>query len=340
MKPKLKPKTENTPLEGIDLILADLDGVVYRGKQAIPHAVESLNRAQESLRIGYLTNNASRTPESVSEQLNSLGLKTRPSDVLTSPQAAMRSLRELVSPGAVVLVVGGEGLRRELEQSGYRITESAEDAPKAVVQGFAVDVGWKQLAEASFALHNPDIPWIATNNDWTLPTERGMAPGNGTLVSAVHLATGRMPMVAGKPERALFDLARERFDSKNPLMIGDRLDTDILGANRAGVRSLLVLTGADQAKQVLAADPDSRPSFVVEDLRGLHESYPQAEVAVDVNGTRTVSVGDSTVTMAGNEVSVRTAGASRVDLLRAGAQAIWSSGLAIYGLKVDPEIYS
>lgn len=336
----MKPKTDRTPLDGIDLILADLDGVVYRGKQAIPHAVESLNRAQDSLRIGYLTNNASRTPESVSEQLNSLGLKTKASDILTSPQAAMRSLRELVSPGAVVLVVGGDGLRRELEQSGYRITESAEDAPQAVVQGFAADVSWKQLAEASFALHNPDVPWIATNNDWTLPTERGMAPGNGTLVSAVHLATGRMPIVAGKPERALFDFARERFDSKNPLMIGDRLDTDILGANRAGVKSLLVLTGADQAKQVLAADPDSRPAFVIEDLRGLHEEYPQPRVEIDADGKRTVTVRDSAVTMTENEVSAPVPGSSRIDLLRAGAQAIWSSGLAIYGLKVDPAIYA
>lgn len=264
------------PLHGVDLLLADLDGVVYRGAESIPHAVESINRAAESCRVGYITNNASRTPESVAEQLSGLGLHVAPADVVTSPQAAVRLLAGMIPAESLVFAVGGEGLLVELANAGFAITHSADDNPVAVIQGFSQDIGWVQLAEASYALqgNGGDIPWVATNLDWTLPTARGTAPGNGTLVSAIHLAVGRLPVVAGKPEVAIFEEALNRFPATKPLFLGDRLDTDIMGANRAGLDSVLVLTGIDQAKQVLAADPKSRPTYVVDDLRGLHEPYP------------------------------------------------------------------
>jgi glycerol 3-phosphatase-2 len=193
-----------TPLDGVDLVLADLDGVVYRGPDAIPFAIEALNDASRSHRVGYLTNNASRTDASVAEHLSSLGLTVAADDVVTSPQAATRVLAQLVPAGSTVLVVGGAGLVDEVEKAGFVVTRSALDAPAAVVQGFAPEVGWTQLAEAAFALHAPKggsgIPWVATNTDWTIPQARGTAPGNGTLVSAVHTAVGRLPVVAGKPE--------------------------------------------------------------------------------------------------------------------------------------------
>lgn len=333
---------ERTPLDGVDLVLADLDGVVYRGAEVIPHAVDSINRAGESRRVGYITNNASRTPESVAEQLAGFGLHVVADDVVTSPQAAVRLLSELVPAESLIFVVGGEGLRVELANAGFPVTDSADDNPAAVIQGFSQDIGWSQLAEASYALqaNGGDIPWVATNTDWTLPTARGTAPGNGTLVSAVHLAVGRLPVFAGKPEVAIFEEALRRFGGTSPLFLGDRLDTDILGANRAGIDSVLVLTGIDQAKQVLAADPNSRPTFILEDLRGLHEPYPSAEDQTEADGSRTVTVGSSVVRMAGNDVSVAHRGDRRIDLLRAGAAAIWGSGLAIYGLDVDSELYA
>ncbi|AWB95259.1 haloacid dehalogenase [Agromyces badenianii] len=339
-----RAKTESsTPLDGVDAVLADLDGVVYAGAHAIPHAVDSLNLAKQHRAVGYITNNASRSDASVARHLADLGLDVESSDVVTSPQAAMTLLGEHVAPGALVLVIGGEGITAELDKRGYRITRSADDGPDAVVQGFTPEIGWRELAEASFALRveggpdaaNPGIPWIATNMDWTIPVARGIAPGNGTLVSAVHTAVGRFPLVAGKPETPIFDEARRRFAAEQPLMVGDRLDTDILGARRAGMLSALVLTGIDRAKQVLAAPASSRPDFILADLAGLHEPYPATEQARGV--TR---VGAARVRVAGNRVEIVDDGGNQLDLLRAACAAIWDSGIGIHVLDVPARLYS
>ena len=327
-----------TPLDGTDVLLADLDGIVYAGDAAIPFAVDALNAASGQLRVGYITNNASRTPQQVSSHLRSLGLEAGPDEIVSSPQAAVTILKTLVPAKSTILVVGGEGLITEVEAAGFRVTDSAEDSPAAVIQGFAPTVGWTHLAEASFALHT-GIPWVATNTDWTIPVARGIAPGNGTLVSAVHLAVGRLPVIAGKPERAIFDFARDKFAASNPLVIGDRLDTDILGANRSGMRSALVLTGIDGPKQALAAADDQQPTYILGDLRELSMDYPETSV-VEKRGTATVSVGNSSVSMTANVVRVVRAGSDPLNLLRAGCAAIYRSGLRIYGLDVDPAIYS
>lgn len=340
-----RAKTESsTPLDGVDAVLADLDGVVYAGAGAIPRAVESLTLAKRSRAVGYITNNASRSDASVARHLTELGLEVAPNDVVTSPQAAMSLLDQQVAPGALVLVVGGEGITVELEKRGYRVTRSADDAPDAVVQGFTPEIGWRDLAEATFALNanggpdasTPGIPWIATNMDWTIPVARGVAPGNGTLVSAVHTAVGRFPLVAGKPETPIFDEARRRFGAQRPLVVGDRLDTDILGANRAGMLSAVVLTGIDRAKQVLAADASSRPDFILSDLDGLHEPYPAIEqLRGDV-----ARVGSARVRLAGHRVEIVDEGDREIDLLRAACAAIWKSGVAIHVLDVPTRLYS
>jgi glycerol 3-phosphatase-2 len=326
-----------TPLDGVDAVLADLDGVVYQGPAAIPFAVESLGRvSQAGTRIGYITNNASRTDVQVAEHLSSFGLEVRPADVVTSPQAAVRLLSELVPSGSLVLVVGGDGLIDELQKGGFRVTRESADEPAAVIQGFSPDVGWKQLAEASFALHR-GIPWVATNTDWTIPVAGGIAPGNGTLVSAVHTAVGRLPVVAGKPEVAIFEEARRRFGAVSPLFIGDRLDTDILGANRAEMPVAHVLTGVDKAKQLLAAKPDERPSFILDDLRGLFEPYPPTSFSRD---GLTATVRAAEVRIRGNEVEIVSPGTDETDLLRAACAVIWKSGRAIYGLQVPESLYA
>lgn len=329
--------TADTPLTGIDVVLADLDGVIYRGPDAVPYAVESMNAIDAGIRVGYITNNASRTDASVAEHLTSLGLSVAPEDVVTSPQAAVTVLAGLVDPGATILVVGGEGLTSEVTKAGFVVTRSALDSPAAVLQGFSPDVGWVHLAEAAYALQGGDVVWVATNTDWTIPQARGTAPGNGTLVSAVHTAVGQLPVVAGKPEVAIFEEALSRFGSRAALVIGDRLDTDILGANRAGLPSALVLTGIDQAKQVLAAVPDQRPTFILDDLRGLHERYP-ATVETNVGHAVLTSVGGATIRREGPKLSIESG--AGIDLLRAAAASIYNSGLAIYGLDVPAELYS
>jgi len=328
-----------TLLDGVDLLLADLDGVVYAGDAAIPFAVDSINDAATRMRVGYITNNASRTAASVAEHLSGLGLTVAPEDVVTSPQAAARLLADLVPAGSRILVVGGEGLTAEVTRAGFVVTTSADDDPAAVIQGFHPSVGWTQLAEAAFALHT-GIPWVATNTDWTIPVARGIAPGNGTLVSAVHTAVGRLPVVAGKPEVPIFTEAMIRFGGTRALFLGDRLDTDILGANRAGIESALVLTGIDRAKQVVAADATMRPTYILDDLRQLHEPYPDVSEQLEASGNRTVTVGDSVVRLTGSTVEIVAEGARSIDLLRAGTTAIWNSGRAIYGLDVPPALYS
>ncbi|MDY0910078.1 HAD-IIA family hydrolase [Microbacterium sp. CFBP9034] len=333
-----RPETAG-PLDGVDVVLADLDGVVYAGAGALPYAVDSLNRARTGRALAYITNNASRTDASVAAHLADLGLPTAPDEVVTSPQAAMRLLAQRIAPGSTVLVVGGEGLVDEVAKAGFVMTRSAEDAPAAVVQGFAPEVGWTQLAEAAFALKVPEeeggIPWIATNTDWTIPQARGIAPGNGTLVSAVHTAIGRLATVAGKPEVPIFEEAVARFGARHPLFLGDRLDTDILGANRAGIASALVFTGIDRPKHLLAAPAGSQPTFILGDLRELHEPYPEVRL---VDGG--ASVRGATVVIDGADVRIVSEGDRPIDLVRAGAAAIWSTGRAIYGFRVPERLYA
>lgn len=336
-----RSRSLTSPLDGVDAVLADLDGVVYAGHKPIPHAIESLNRAGEHARLGYITNNASRTDETVASQLRELGLSTTADDVVTSPQAAMRLMQTKVPAGATILVIGGEGLVVEVEKAGFVVTRSADDSPAAVVQGFTPEIGWTHLAEAAYALALPEdeggIPWIATNTDWTIPQARGIAPGNGTLVSAVHTAVGRLATVAGKPERAIFDEAVARFGASTPLFLGDRLDTDIAGAQRAEMPSALVLTGIDRPKHILAAPPHSRPTYLLSDLRELHEPYPEVTVR-QKDGA--VTVGRSVVRIEGPDVRIVSAGDRQIDLLRAGAAAIWGSGSAIFGLRVPDALYA
>ena len=126
------------------------------------------------------------------------------------------------------------------------------------MQGFSPDIGWKDLAEASYVVAGGAL-WVATNTDWSIPQARGIAPGNGTLVAAVAAATGKSPIVAGKPEAPLFHAAAKRLAADRPLVVGDRLDTDILGGNNAGFATVAVLTGVDTRESILAAAPWNAP---------------------------------------------------------------------------------
>ena len=321
------------PLGDADVLLLDLDGVVYRGSSAVPHAAEALAAVRSrGVRVGYITNNASRTAASVAEHLTDLGMPAEPREIVTSPQAAVRLLADRLPAGARVLAIGGEGLRSVVLEAGFVLAAGADDAPDAVVQGFSPELGWKDLAEASFALADPDLLWVATNTDWTIPVDRGIAPGNGTLVSAVHAAVGRLPIVAGKPETPLFEAAVERFSAVRPFFVGDRLDTDIQGANAAEMPSALVLTGIDGPKELLAAQPHARPQFVLADLRDLLEPYPEVRRKGDG-----VQVGRAVARVTGTALEVVRAG-EPIDLIRAVAEAVWSSGVGVYALRIPDAV--
>nr|WP_233507462.1 HAD-IIA family hydrolase [Jiangella anatolica] len=252
-----------------DVALLDLDGVVYVGAHPVPHAPEALQRARaDGMRLAFVTNNASRPPERVAGHLTEIGVEARPDEVVTSAQAAARLLAERLPSGSKVLVVGGEGLEVALREQDLVPVSGADDGPVAVVQGFSPQVGWPLLAEGTYAVAS-GLPWIATNTDPVVPTDRGRAPGNGTLVDAIRTATGREPVVAGKPEPPMHREAMLRSGATRPLVVGDRLDTDIEGANAAEVDSLLVLTGVTDPIDLVMAPPQLRPTYVGLDLRAL-----------------------------------------------------------------------
>lgn len=249
-------------------IVCDLDGVVYRGRQAVPHAVEALRRV--AVPVVYATNNASRPPQLVVEHLSELGLAVGVHDVLTSAQAGAAAIAARM-PGATVLAVGGEGVDEALVAAGLHPTRDGNASCDAVMQGYGPQVTMSDLADAAVAVQ-AGAWWVATNTDLTIPLDRGIAPANGTLVRAVAVAAGREPdRVCGKPFPDLYLVAAERLGVPPGMTIGvgDRLDTDIEGANAAGAPSVLVLTGVDSKDTADRASPHQRPSLIIDDLRDL-----------------------------------------------------------------------
>jgi glycerol 3-phosphatase-2 len=259
-------------IDAYDLVILDLDGVVYLGEEPIPGATEAIGLLQrEGPPMLFATNNASRSADEVAALLTRLGIKATGIDVLTSAAVAADALAERLAPGSAVLVVGSEPLAAEVRRVGLTPVDDAGARPAAVVQGYAPHVGWTQLAEACLAIR-AGAQWVATNTDATLPSPRGDLPGNGALVAALRTALQRDPdLVVGKPHPEFFTAAAARAGSRRPLVVGDRLDTDIEGAVRAGIDSLLVLTGVSSAAQAHATAPEWRPTYLGDDLAALFD---------------------------------------------------------------------
>lgn len=268
-----------------DVALLDLDGTVYLGGIVIDHVPEALTAAKAAgMATIFVTNNASRPPAEVAEALGQMGIQATPDDVLTSPQVAADMLSQAHPKGSAVLVVGAPYLHDAVAAVGLNPVRLATDNPVAVVQGHSTDTGWQQLAEASIALRT-GADWVACNTDATLPTDRGLLPGNGAMVAALVTTTGLQPRVAGKPARPMLDSAIALSGAKRPLVVGDRLDTDIEAAAAAGLPALMPLTGVNNAADLLTAPPNRRPNYVCLDLRGLTE--PELVVALPDPAGRT-----------------------------------------------------
>lgn len=310
--------------ERYDLALVDLDGVAYRGHEPIDGAAAGLGAARErGMRVVFVTNNASREPESVAGQLSGLGIPTEPHEVMTAAQAAARLLTERLAPGASVLVVGGAGLLTAVRAAGFVVVTSADDAPDAVVQGFAPEVGWAQLAEAAYAVERG--AWhVASNLDLSLPTARGMAPGNGSLVGAVRSATGVTPDSAGKPSPAMYRMAVERAGARDVLVVGDRLDTDLAGARAGGFAGLHVLTGVSSARDDVLAHAGERPHYIGADLRTLLAPHPSPVESAEgwwVCRSGAARVTDGTLQLDGPREGTDEA----LDVVRAACAAAWDA---------------
>src|SRR6187551_2259939 len=258
----------STLLDRHDLVLADLDGTLYQGRAAIPGAVDAVRAAADrGVRTLYVTNNAARSPGDVAAHLAELGYPAGADDVATSSQAAAALLAEQLSDGAKVLVVGTAALGAEITAVGLTPVDSADGAT-AVVQGLDPQLRYATLAEACIALRAGAV-WVACNVDPTLPSERGPLPGNGSLVAVLRTATRLEPQVAGKPAPTLMQTAARRVGAAAPLVVGDRLDTDIQGGRAAEMATLLVLTGVSDATELLTAPAQARPDYVGADLGAL-----------------------------------------------------------------------
>ncbi len=260
-----------------DLLMFDLDGVVYVDGHAVDHAAESIADARRSgAHIAFVTNNASRTPGQVADHLVELGIEATSSDVVTSSQAAARLLRDRFGEGARISVLGAVGLEEALREAGLEPVPVGEDRAVAIVSGYAPEVRWKVIMRAATLIRN-GLPWTATNTDLTLPTGEGLAPGHGLLVRLISDFAEVEPEVAGKPARPLLDETRRRVGGDRPLMVGDRLDTDIEGARRAEIDSLLVMTGVSSLLDLVRTAPELRPTYVAPDLRALGRPPVRAE---------------------------------------------------------------
>jgi HAD superfamily hydrolase (TIGR01450 family) len=269
-----------------DLAMLDLDGVVYVGGDPVPGAPEHLERVRSAgMRLAFVTNNASRTPEAVAERLSAMGVPADGDDVVTSAQAAARVLLERLGSGAAVAVLGADGLTTAVDEAGLRAVGVADDA-EALVTGYGPDVLWRDVMRAAVRVRD-GLWWVASNTDLTIPTGYGLAPGHGVLVETVRRFSGVDPVVAGKPQRPLLDETVRRVGGSRPLMVGDRLDTDIEGASNAGIDSLLVMTGVTGLEELVAATPPRRPTYLAADLGGLmepHEAPVESADGFDLQG--------------------------------------------------------
>lgn len=305
-----------------DVVMFDLDGVVYVSGRAIDGVPEHLDRVRRAgAHPAFITNNASRTPDAVSGRLRRMGIEAEPSDVVTSAQAAAHLVRERFGTDVRVLALGGEGLLSALAAESLHVVPmdtrlAGPDEIDVVVSGYGPDVRWRDIMQAA-TMVSRGVPYVASNTDATIPTDRGPQPGHGVLVRTIAGFAGVDPVVAGKPARPLLDETVRRVGGRSPLMVGDRLDTDIEGANNAGIPSLLVLTGVTGLDELVAAGRGTRPTYLSPDLAGLFEPHPRP-----VQDQQVVRAGGWAVTVEDGRLQVSGAG-DDADWWRGVATAAW-----------------
>jgi glycerol 3-phosphatase-2 len=296
-------KASDQPLSSAyDVAILDLDGVVYVGHDAVTRAPEALAAAKAvGMHLAFVTNNAARPPSDVGNHLREIGIDAADADVVTSAQAAARLLVGTIPEGSRVYVIGGEGLSQALRERGFQPVTEPGDEPVAVAQGYGPQMPWRQVVNGAMIVKS-GLPWVVSNTDMTIPTAQGVGPGNGTLVRLVAEFAGREPEVAGKPQPPLFEETLERVGGSHPLVVGDRLDTDIEGATNVGWDSLLVLTGVTGLAELVCAEPRLRPTYIGSDLCALatpHEVPTRQDDGFTLGGW-TVSVRDGSLVVAGD----------------------------------------
>lgn len=310
-------------IDGYDAALFDLDGVIYLGPLAVPGAAETMAEVTGlGAAVMYVTNNAARAADTVVRQLQSLGFAAGLDNVLTSAQVAARGLAEVLPAGAKVLVSGSASLAGLIAEAGLTPVASADDEPVAVLQGYDPVLGWPMLDEVCLSIARGAV-WYATNDDASRPTERGLVPGAGAQIAAVAKAIGGSPTTFGKPHRPMMAEAIRRTGAKRPLFVGDRIDTDIVGANNASMDSLMVFSGAHGKHELVACGPGERPTHIGADVSALLRPRREATLAFELatcNGQR-AEQRDSQIVLATSPRSVE----EQFDALWAVAALAWSA---------------
>lgn len=255
-------------LNKYDSIFFDLDGVVYLGDTLIPGVDDTIAKLRKTHKVGFITNNASRTCAEFADKLTLLNIPTSEDEVISTPGVLVNSIKEILPEAKKVLTIASSGVKDLLIDAGYEIVSNHNENPDLVVNGLCKNLTWEDLAEASYAIQG-GTEWWATNLDPVVPTDHGLAPGNGSIIALLNVVTGKMPRDFGKPNRKIFDDAYQRFEAKQPLFVGDTLNTDILGAQNAQTDSILVLSGNTTASLWDAEKSNYHPVAVFDDLNGL-----------------------------------------------------------------------
>lgn len=259
-------------LKPIKNLIIDMDGVLYRGDEAVPGAKEFFAFLRTHP-IGFIlaTNNSTRTAQQCVDKLARIGIEVALSEILTSSQATAMYLETLAPPGTRVYVIGEEGLETAMRERGYIISG---DGAEFVVVGMDRRLTYEKLKTATLLIRQ-GARFIGSNPDKTLPTEEGFIPGAGAMLAALEASTGLSPTIIGKPERILFELAVAKLGSskEDTAIIGDRLDTDVLGGYNAGLTTILVLSGATTRQDVDSAS--LKPDLVFEDIGHLRQVWLQ-----------------------------------------------------------------
>jgi 4-nitrophenyl phosphatase len=257
-------------LAQIRSLIIDVDGVLWKGRETLP-GVSTFFDFLRRRKIPFViaSNNSARPASDIVERLATLNVRVTPSEVLTSAEATAIYLPRLVGKNARVFLVGGEGVRDALEGAGFQIVEQNAEV---VVVGLDRELTYDKLKRASLEIRR-GAKFVGTNGDKTYPTDEGLAPGSGAIIAAIETATDVTPTIIGKPARAMFDIAIEQMgaDPRACAMLGDRLDTDIEGAQRAGLKSILVLTGVATPESLKKSE--IQPDFTFENLDALRESW-------------------------------------------------------------------
>jgi HAD superfamily hydrolase (TIGR01450 family) len=307
-------------IDSYDTALFDLDGVIYLGPEAVPGAVSALAAlCDRGTTVMYVTNNAARPAQVVIDQLTALGIAADHSSVLTSAQVAASALAAEWPRGTKALVAGSANLAALLGEAGFQIVEGADDHPAIVVQGYDPDLSWRRLDEATLAIQG-GARWYATNSDASRPTDRGLVPGVGGAIAVIATALNQQPVVFGKPHQPMLREAIARTGAQRPIFVGDRLDTDISGAQTAGMDSLLVLSGA-HGKFDLATS-QVHPTCIGRDVNALLLPARVAQLTVDG-----ASCGEQRAILDGGEVHLAAHpddDQGQLDALWAVLQLVWA----------------